>query len=390
MSPHPVIHQDIKPDNILINDENGYMITDFGISTRIRSTLRRNQGQELSGGTLAYMGPERFGPSPTPIMASDIWSLGATMYELLTGLPPYGDHGGLLQKNGADIPLINNEEYSQELKEIVYKCLALNTWDRPTARQIADYAFQHINGNSVPLNIQSSQQTTSDLSSKDEINEIQTPEGQENLSFELKDNHEPSSIHSDAEFPVMQSSDIKKRVSTLFKREHRKLIIIAAIIIICATIVTIYLATSGKEPTPKPKQEIASKTNANDSICSAIILEGDNYKSLGNIFRYTIDTLRQNNDSVFEDFYINAIKKYREVNLYKDSVFISKEGYMDLAENQIKQVEIILDSAYHMFTGKADTMRMFEQIEAAEAFENRAKKIEPYINIDNNNNEEMH
>ena len=43
------------------------------------------------------------------------------MYELLTGLPPYGDHGGLLQKNGADIPLINNEEYSQELKEIVYK-----------------------------------------------------------------------------------------------------------------------------------------------------------------------------------------------------------------------------------------------------------------------------
>lgn len=162
------------------------MITDFGISTRIRSTLRRNQGQELSGGTLAYMGPERFGPSPTPIMASDIWSLGATMYELLTGLPPYGDHGGLLQKNGADIPLINNEEYSQELKDIVYKCLALNTWDRPTARQIADYAFQHINGNSAPFNIQSSQQTTSDLSSKDEINEIQTPEGHENFSFELR------------------------------------------------------------------------------------------------------------------------------------------------------------------------------------------------------------
>ena len=185
----------------------------------------------------------------------------------------------------------------------------------------------------------------------------------------------------------MQSSDIKKRVATLFKREHRKLIIIAAIIIICATIVTIYLATSGKEATPEPKQEIASKTNANDSICSAIILEGNNYKSQGNIFRDKIDTLRQNNDSVFEDFYINAIKKYREVNHYKDS--ISKGVYMN-AEDQIKQVEIILDSAYNLFILKADTMRMFDEIEAAKVFENRAKKIEPYINIDNNNNEEMH
>ena len=42
-----------------------------------------------------------------------------------------------------------------------------------------------------------------------------------------------------------------------------------------------------------------------------IIQEGNNYKSQGNIFRDKIDTLRQNNDSVFEDFYINAIKKYR-------------------------------------------------------------------------------
>lgn len=100
----PVIHQDIKPDNILINDEGGFMITDFGISARVRSTLRRNQGEMSSGGTLAYMGPERFGPSPAPIMASDIWSLGATLYELMTGMPPYGEHGGVLQKTEQIFP----------------------------------------------------------------------------------------------------------------------------------------------------------------------------------------------------------------------------------------------------------------------------------------------
>ena len=144
----PIIHQDIKPDNILISDEGRYMITDFGISARIRSTLNRSSA-EMSGGTLAYMGPERFGQTPLPIMASDIWSLGAMMYEMMTGLPPYGNHGGMLQKNGADIPLIEGE-YSQRLKDLVYSCVALNTWDRPTAEQIEKETNAYLLGVSMP------------------------------------------------------------------------------------------------------------------------------------------------------------------------------------------------------------------------------------------------
>ena len=144
----PIIHQDIKPDNILISDEGRYMITDFGISARIRSTLNRKTA-EMSGGTLAYMGPERFGQNPQPIMASDIWSLGAMMYELMTGNPPYGNHGGMLQKNGADIPLIEGE-YSQRLKDLIYRCVALNTWDRPTAEQIERDTNAYLLGVSTP------------------------------------------------------------------------------------------------------------------------------------------------------------------------------------------------------------------------------------------------
>lgn len=149
----PIIHQDIKPDNILISEEGRYMITDFGISARVRSTLKRSAA-EMSGGTLAYMGPERFGPSPQPIMASDIWSLGAMMYELMTGFPPYSNHGGMLQKNGADIPLIEGE-YSQKLKDLIYRCVALETWDRPTAEQIEKETNAHILGvkeEIVPVN----------------------------------------------------------------------------------------------------------------------------------------------------------------------------------------------------------------------------------------------
>ena len=133
----PIIHQDIKPDNILIDNNEKYLITDFGISAKARSTLRRSVGETKSGGTIAYMPPERFGKDNTPIKASDVWALGATLFELLTGDVPFGEHGGLVQKGGAEIPEIGNE-YSKNLQNLVQKMLAPEPWDRPRARQIVE------------------------------------------------------------------------------------------------------------------------------------------------------------------------------------------------------------------------------------------------------------
>lgn len=133
----PVIHSDIKPDNILIDSDGRYMITDFGISTKVRSTLRKsvNKGVDESAGTTAYMGPERFGREPSPIKASDIWSVGAMMYELLTGDVPFGNLGGIIQMNGALVPFVPGD-YSPALKELIEKCLSKEPWDRPTAEEI--------------------------------------------------------------------------------------------------------------------------------------------------------------------------------------------------------------------------------------------------------------
>ena len=79
-----------------------------------------------------------------------------------------------------------------------------------------------------------------------------------------------------------------------------------------------------------------------------------------------------------------AIGKYRQINYYKDS--ISAKIYLNATELK-QQVEAILDSAYHVFKEKANIMKDLDQAVAAQTFEDRAKKIEPYINIDNNENE---
>lgn len=135
-----VIHQDIKPDNILIDDNGNYLITDFGISVKSRSTLRKSvNNASASGGTTAYMAPERFSKDPKPLKASDIWSLGATVYELITGRLPFGEVGGGMQRSGASIPTIN-VEISPILRNTLARMLAEDPEDRPSASVLADWA----------------------------------------------------------------------------------------------------------------------------------------------------------------------------------------------------------------------------------------------------------
>ena len=103
----PILHQDIKPANILLSDNGDYMLTDFGVSTQARQSLSRVSNQDmtlLSAGTISYMAPERFSRNNLPIMANDIYSLGSTVFEMLSGDLPFGNDGGLLQKKGAEIP----------------------------------------------------------------------------------------------------------------------------------------------------------------------------------------------------------------------------------------------------------------------------------------------
>ena len=121
-----IIHQDIKPANILIDDNMSYLVTDFGIST----FAEHNDGGMVNC-TPAYAAPERFNGISLP--ASDMWALGASAIELLTGDLPYGEHGGLLQ---ASEPLPDLPNISPELKALIYDCMIQDPERRITAGEL--------------------------------------------------------------------------------------------------------------------------------------------------------------------------------------------------------------------------------------------------------------
>lgn len=132
----PIVHQDIKPANILIDNNGNFAITDFGISAKKESGVN-SYYDDSSSGTLVYMAPERFADNAEPLPESDIWALGATLYEIVTGDVPFGDRGGLAQIDGDSLPAIR-QDVPKEIKKIIASCLDKDPKKRPTARRIVE------------------------------------------------------------------------------------------------------------------------------------------------------------------------------------------------------------------------------------------------------------
>jgi serine/threonine protein kinase/tetratricopeptide (TPR) repeat protein len=138
-----IVHRDVKPANLLLDGHGGLWVTDFGLA-HIQSDARLTLTGDLVG-TLRYMSPEQALARRVVVdHRTDVYSLGATLYELLTLEPVFGgsDRQELLRQiafEDPERPRRINKAVPAELETIVLKALEKNPADRyATAQELAD------------------------------------------------------------------------------------------------------------------------------------------------------------------------------------------------------------------------------------------------------------
>nr|XP_032510617.1 dual specificity mitogen-activated protein kinase kinase 7-like isoform X2 [Danaus plexippus plexippus] len=143
---HGVIHRDVKPSNILLDERGNVKLCDFGISGRLVDSKAKTR----SAGCAAYMAPERIDPPdpsrPDYDIRADVWSLGISLVELATGVFPYRDCQNdfeVLTRVIADDPpqLPEDSDFTPEFKSFVSQCLTKNYRQRPKYVKLLEHPF---------------------------------------------------------------------------------------------------------------------------------------------------------------------------------------------------------------------------------------------------------
>lgn len=130
----PALHQDVKPENILISQPDHFLLADLGISSPTKQTLAKSATVPKAT-TLAYAPPENFDPGQTSTAAGDIFSLGVTLFEMCTKTLPWGGSGGQILLKGENVPALP-KHYSAELNELLMACMSVNSAKRPRAGEL--------------------------------------------------------------------------------------------------------------------------------------------------------------------------------------------------------------------------------------------------------------
>jgi PAS domain S-box-containing protein len=130
-----LIHKDVKPENVLVDDSGSVWLTGFGIASRLLRERPAPAPPEILAGTLAYMSPEQTGRMNRSVdTRSDLYSLGITLYQMLTGMLPFvaGDPLEWVHCHIARQPVapVDRSAIPESVSNITMRLLAKNAEER--------------------------------------------------------------------------------------------------------------------------------------------------------------------------------------------------------------------------------------------------------------------